>query len=151
MGRAPKQYSTCSAVSKHKIVIISKTKGVLSKNSSDLGLGRCPIAISDEFVESTPPSYRDIDVPFSDFFRKRYIVRERDPVWECACGQVFISSGYLRERDADDVVGSLRTAFSQRTGKASAALSGQHPSLPSRRYMLCYVIVENIVPPKGEI
>ena len=78
-GRAPKQYSTCSAVSKHKIVIISKTKGVLSKNSSDLGLGRRPIAISDEFLESTPPSYRDIDVPFSDFFRKRYIVRERDP------------------------------------------------------------------------
>ena len=82
-GRAPKQYSTCSAVSKHKIVIISKTKGVLSKNSSDLGLGRRPIAISDEFLESTPPSYRDIDVPFSDFFRKRYIVRERDPVLSC--------------------------------------------------------------------
>ena len=60
-------------------MIISKIKGVLSKNSSDLGLGRRPIAISDEFLESTPPSYRDIDVPFSDFFRKRYIVRERDP------------------------------------------------------------------------
>ena len=60
-------------------MIISKTKGVLSKSSSDLGLGRRPIAISDVFLESTPPSYRDIDVPFSDFFRKRYIVRERDP------------------------------------------------------------------------
>ena len=58
LGRAPKQYSTCSAVSKHKIVIISKTKGVLSKSSSDLGLGRRPIAISDEFLDSTPPSYR---------------------------------------------------------------------------------------------
>ena len=68
---------------KHKIAINSITEGVLSKNSSDLGLGRCPIAISDEFVESTPPSYRDIDVPFSDFFRKRYIVRERDPFARC--------------------------------------------------------------------
>ena len=49
-----------------------------------------------------------------------------------------MSSGNLRERDSNDVAGSLRATFDQRTGKASTALSEQHPSIAFT--MLCYVL-----------
>ena len=58
--------------------------------------------------------------------------------YECACGQVFISVGSLLERGNYHLFSFLRTASGQRTGKASAALSGQHPFPPDG---LCYVML----------
>ena len=82
---------------KHKIAITSITEGVLSKKSSDLGLGRRPIAISDEFFERTPLSYRDLRPTFWDFFQNRHILWEHDPFvlaygacgrrWRAHCGE----------------------------------------------------------------